>query len=94
MGNKEHKDPFTDDYGFEQCSPVPPSEKPTPDTGYYKVIVPSEWTNEHSGASGTSWTEVGVAFKLRGQEGWKLSIRKNLSITGDVLILPRSARDS
>lgn len=79
-----------DEAPFEQCATLPPAEKPTRDGGFFKVMVPSEWRNEHSGNSGTTWTEVGVAFRLKGQEGWKLSIRKNISITGDIVILPKT----
>lgn len=84
--------PPWDDEPFEQgvAAPAPRNaqRKQRAPNPYYKILVASPWQNEHSGTSGTSWTDVGVAFPLREKDGFKLRIKAGLSITGDVLLLP------
>lgn len=86
--------PPWEDEPFEQFPPPtgqrasrqPPRRQTA--TPFYRVLVASPWVNEVNGRSGTSWTDVGVAFPLRDKDGFKLRIKAGLSITGDVLLLP------
>lgn len=84
---------------FEQCAP-PATQRQgkkaatQPAGPHFKILVASSWHNEHTGASGTSWTDAGVAFLLRDRPGMKLRIKGGIAISGDVMILPADESSS
>lgn len=52
----------------------------------YKVLVPSPWKNERTGDSGNFWTEVGHAYMNHAGDGMTVTIRGNISVTGNLVI--------
>ena len=56
----------------------------------YDILIAEQDQNDEQK---TYWTKVGAAFPLRERDGFKLILRKGLSVSGEVLLLPAKARE-
>ena len=59
----------------------------------YNLLIPEERKNENGEVTKTFWHRVGTVFPHKKGEGFNVIIPDGISVSGRVMILPRTSKD-
>ncbi|MEO1476766.1 MAG: hypothetical protein AAFS13_10335 [Pseudomonadota bacterium] len=61
-------------------------------TDIYNLLIPEERADKDTGETRTFWHKVGTVFPHRKGDGFNVIIPDGISVSGRVMILPRSEK--